>query len=580
MTGGSLNLASNQGSGDDILSLNPQITFFKKVYKRHTNFGLETIEITNSTNTAVDFGSSVTYKIDKTGTLINNMYIEFTLPPPINSLPDPNDTGVEQSTDTDDVVVPGIISNYKDYCCWVNGVAYAILNKVELEIDSKTIDKHNGLWYDIWNELSDPNKKEWQLVGKRDELKDPENLKQIVSKKTRYYVPLKFYFNRNYGLSLPIFLLNTDAVKVHISLNSVEKLLLFEPSVNGGNPVNTVYNNASISDFKFFTNYVFLDTAEQTRIKNNLPSEYLIETLDMKENIQENELANITLNNPVKELIWVIRNNNRLRTATAPLHPKLNELDGDDNENPNDVFNYTLSSENKNLGFGTYDTFKTLKISISNKDRIKETDATYFRTLQPYYHHSNVPGGNQNEKRKYIYSYSFAINPEEYQPSGSYNFTKSDHKLKLDFKGIGQTGTGATPDSNNFTDYRMDLFAIHYKMLKINNGSASYDDVPYNSSVVQTESIANDPGLQGVEASVKSAKVKATCRKRTEEAVVEEEKRLIAIEEEVRRRYQEKKPDVHRHVNFKKKKWGGLQQEYIENRKHWDGVKEIKKFDK
>ena len=192
MTGGSLNLASNQSSGDDILSLNPQITFFKKVYKRHTNFGLETIEITNTST--VDFGSSVTYKIEKTGQLINNMYIEFTLPPPINSLPDPNDTGVERSTDTDDDPVPGIISNYKDYCCWVNGVAYAILNKVELEIDSKTIDKHTGLWYDIWNELTDPNKKEWQLVGKRDELKDPENLKQIVTKKNKILCTIKILF--------------------------------------------------------------------------------------------------------------------------------------------------------------------------------------------------------------------------------------------------------------------------------------------------------------------------------------------------------------------------------------------------
>ena len=591
MTGGSLNLASNQSSGDDILSLNPQITFFKKVYKRHTNFGLETIEISNSNNADVNFGSTALYKIEKTGTLINNMYIEFTLPPPINSLPGDlsinpydekiqNPTNIVRSTDTDGNDIPGVVSNYKDYCCWVNAVGYAILNNVELEIDSKTIDKHTGLWYDIWNELTDPNKKEWQLVGKRDELKDPENLKQIVTKKTRYYVPLKFYFNRNYGLSLPIFLLNSDAVKVHITLNSVKKLLLFEPATdNIDNPIQTDYNNASISNFKFFTNYVFLDTAEQNRIKNNLPSEYLIEVLDMKENIQGNKLSNISLNNPVKELIWVIRNKNRVRIATESIHPKLNELDGSDT-NPNDVFNYTLSSENKHLGFGTYDTFRTLKITISNKDRLKETDATYFRTLQPYYHHSNVPGGNQNEKRKYIYSYSFAINPEEYQPSGSYNFTKSDHTLNLEFKGIGHTGNEANPDTNNFTDYRMDFFAIHYKMLKINNGSATYDNVPYDSNVVQIETVAEDPSLSGVEAVVKAAKVKATCRKRTDEVVVQEEKRLIAIEEEVRRRYQEKKPDVHRHVNFKKKKWSGLQQEYIDNRNQWDGVKDIKKFDK
>jgi len=579
MTGGSLNLSSSQNSGDDILSLNPQITFFKKVYKRHTNFGLETTEITDviKPNTNISFGDSFIYSIPKTGTLINNMYIEFTLPPPINSLPNPNPTKIKLSKEADNSNTPGIVTNYREYCCWVNAVGYAILDRVELIINGKSIDTHNGLWYDIWNELTDPNKKEWSLVGKRDESKDPGVFKEIITKKTRYYVPLKFYFNRNYGLSLPIFLLDDGDVRIKIKLNDVKQLLLFKPSIDGaGNNQNTDYNNVPISNFKFFTNYVFLDKEEQQRIQNNLPSEYLIETLDMKLNTL-NKLDDIVLENPVKEFIWVIRHNNRLNSGTTTLHPEFNELEGGNNTHPNDIFNYTLTGENKNLGYGSYDTFKSLKISINNKDRIKETDATYFRTLQPYYHHSNVPGGNQNEKRKYIYSYSFAIHPEEYQPSGSYNFTKSDHTLKLDFKGIGQSDLG---NNDNNPNYRLDLFAFHYKMLKINNSSIIYFNVPYDSNVVKTVGYASDPSLKGVSDKVKDEMIKRGCRERSEQAVINEEKRLISIEEEVRRRYQAKKPDIHRHVSFKKKKWSGLQQDYIDNRKHWEGVKDIKKFDK
>jgi len=539
MTGGNLNLASNQGTGDDILSINPQITFFKKVYKRHTNFGLETRQISNSTNSSVNFGESVTYTIEKTGSLINNMYIEFTLPPTVKS-----------SGKVDTITIPavpgGIVENWEDYCHYVNAVGYAILNEVKLEIDGNIIDKHNGLWYDIWNELTDPMRKEWSLVGKKDDT-EPGNFAQTL--KSRYYVPLKFYFNRNPGLSFPIFLLDENKVKVKLSLNNVKQLVTCDV-ITGQNLVFD--DTAKITNFKFFTNYVFLDQAEENRIRNNLPNEYLIETVDMKENINENGLSKIILNNPVKEIIWVVRHTSRISSGSEAIIPKKNT---ETSVHPNDLFNYSLHAENANLGYGSFDTFKTAKFTISNQDRIEETDATHFRTLQPYNHHSNVPGGiNKNETHKYIYSYSFALHPEEYQPSGSYNFTKADDDLKITFKGLGNS----TADNNDFINYRVDLFAFHYKFLSVYDGRIVYKDVPYSSNI-QTETIADSPAMKGVEAAVVKDLVKKKCRERTDEAIVEEEKRLIAIEEEVRRRYSARKPDIHRHQNFSKKKWSGLQ---------------------
>ena len=670
MTGGTLNLASSQGTGDDILSINPQITFFKKVYKRHTNFGLETIEITDSTNSNVNFGQNVTYNITKTGTLINDMHIEFTLPPAINKYGvDESGTRIykgallysgnleldgginklnedfspsstvdayvgkkivfyltkdeinadedklidtitaydkdthEITLTTNNIIINGanidlvprfgvgttrilraaapaappaaevllriygcdifednesIVGVYgkttdtpdktwTNYCCWVNAVGYAILNEVKLEIDGNTIDKHNGLWYDIWNELTDPTRKEWSLVGKRN-----DDQKLVQNLKSRYYVPLKFYFNRNPGLSFPIFLLNENKVKVSISLNQLNNLLKFDKIPNSD--FNT---GATITNFKFFTTYVFLDIAEENRIKSNLPNEYLVERVSINENVSETMLSNIVLNNPVKELIWVIRHRDRLTQASAANPAKINTLNNIDNIYPNDIFNYTVHTENTNLGYGTYDTFKSLKISISNKDRVNTTDATFFRTIQPYKHHSNIPGGiEQNEKKKYIYVYSFALNPEEYQPSGSYNFTKSNDSLKFNFTGIGNATD--TDDVNHFANYRLDLFAFQYKFLSVYDGKISYRDVPYSSNV-QTETIADTPEMKGVEQKIVKDLVKKKCRERTNEAIVEEEKRLIAIEEEVRRRYATHKPDVHRHQNFSKKKWGGLQ---------------------
>jgi len=635
MTGGLLNLASTHGTGDDILSINPQITFFKKVYKRHTNFGLETLENSDCTNPLISFGENSIYTIDKSGSLINDMHIEFTLPPTINHYGMDNDnkriyksniirssivssfdsTTVIQLDDNassiDDIYVNNKIviynknnisiandeaiktitgyngttkkitidaisdltgetagdynfdifkdsesieggfgssnsATWNNYCCWVNAVGFAILNEVKLEIDGNIIDKHNGLWYDLWNELTDPNKKEWSLVGKKN---DDEKIVQNL--KSKYYVPLKFYFNKNPGLAFPIFLLDNNTVKVSIELNNVEELLKFDKT-----PTGDFNANAKITDFKLYTTYIFLDKDEEQRIMNNLPNEYLIETITIKENITENNLSKIVLNNPVKELIWVFRHINRLKessggiTGTPALINSKNALNNI-NTNPNDIFNYSLHEENTNLGYGSYDTFKNLKIIISNNDRIRKTDATFFRTIQPYKHHSNIPGGsNNNEKHKYIYSYSFALNPEDYQPSGSYNFTKTNDTLKLEFTGIGNPNS----DTNDLINYRIDLFAINYKYLSVFKGGIIYKDVPFSSNLTN---LSNTPvkNLKSIDNIISNEIAKKKCNQIKEETIIENNKKNLAIDEEVRRRYTKIKTPT----NVSKKKWAGLE---------------------
>ena len=581
MGGGSLNLTSANGTGDDILSLHPQITFFKKVYKRHTNFGLETKQInatsinTNSTESSLMFNSKLNYKIPRSSSLIHDMHIEFTLPPAIHSSgmvdgnpeqPILDGTGPPASRKYAD----GAAIGWENYCQWVNAVGYSIIDYIQLSIDNNVIDKHTGVWLDIWNELTDPFKKEWQLVGKKD---DNTIIAGSVKKhKSRYYIPLKFFFNRNPGLALPIFLLNDNSVQIDISLKTLNSLLQYEiitpgsdilldadnTNTNPGADAFSFNSDCKITDFKFYTTFIFLDKAEENRIKNNLPNEYLIETLNINETVNPNN--NITLNNPVKELIWVIRKSSRLLEPSAngmvdgtTISPNINDVllaPTNTNDYPNDIFNYSLQTENLLLGYGTYDTFKTLQINISNQNRIDVTDSTHFRTIQPYKHHSNVPGGISNELKKYIYVYSFALNPEEYQPSGSFNFSKDNDTLKLNFTELGNiTETSA---ANDITNYRLDLFSIHYKYLSITNGSIDLNDVPFSKE------IPLNPELLGT---------LTKCKDRKDELEEAEINRKIAIENEVKRRYDIKQPDVHKHINFKKKKWSGFQGTFDENEK-------------
>jgi len=477
MTGGSLNLASAKGMTEDVINLNPQITFFKKVYKRHTNFGIENIQ--QDINTTVDFGSSADITITKTGTLISDMYMEFTLPPAagsggVNS----NDVAIS-GLDSD-----GVVSNFKEYAHWVNGVGYAIIDNIKLILNNDTVDKHTGLWYDIWNELSDPNRTEWPLVGKY----DYNDRKTAIDKtNSRYYVPLKFYFNRNPGLAIPIFLLNEGDIKIEFTLNSVIDLVNFKKRTYVTTAIDTT---VSLSTFKFFTTYIFLEPSEELRISSNLPSEYLIETLDIHDNVSASDLSGIVFENPVKEIVWVFRHKLRLYSADvgSDAIPKMNTLSdthtgapktvanaNDTNLNPNDIFNYAAQVENfSGSGYGTYDTFNTLSLKIANQERFATTDATFFRTMQPYKHHSNIPGGSkkENERKKYIYVYSFSLSPEDYQPSGSYNFSATDDKVAFTFAG------------HDIANYTLSIFTTRYEYLSITRGRISKTNVPIQKAAV------------------------------------------------------------------------------------------------
>ena len=149
------------------------------------------------------------------------MHFEFTLPPAGGGGVDKNNDPLDNNG-TDGT---GVVSNFKKYARWVNAVGFAIINEIQLKFGSTILDKHTGLWYDVLNELTDLIEKNGQPVGKYTDLERQNHIDWL---KTRYYVPLKFYFNRNPGLALPIFLLNENELKINISFNSLNSLLNFE----------------------------------------------------------------------------------------------------------------------------------------------------------------------------------------------------------------------------------------------------------------------------------------------------------------------------------------------------------------
>ena len=361
------------GAQDVFLTGNPQISFFKVVYRRHTNFAMESIEQTFNGNP--ELGNRVTTTISRNGDLITNMWLEVKF------------------------------ANV-DNC--VNSLGHALIEYVELEIGGQRIDKHYGEWMEIWSELTLPEEKRSgfkEMIGRRDAGVS------FAPESTKLYIPFQFFFCRNPGLALPLIALQYHEVKLNIKFRSSSELVhtgLTNPNLKfDGNP-------------RLFVDYVYLDTDER-RVFAQSQHEYLIEQLQHTgPESTKDDNHRLNFNHPVKELVWVAR-----QSGADP-------MDFAGQANVDDAGLTFLANvdgtHDPKYSTSAYDAFNTAKLQLNGHDRFTERDASYFRLVQPYQHHTRVPA-------KYVYMYSFALNPESHQPSGTCNFSRLDN-VTLSLNGL------------------------------------------------------------------------------------------------------------------------------------------------
>ena len=413
MGGGLMQLVA-YGAQDIYLTGNPQITFFKVVYRRHTNFAVESIEQTF--NGTADFNKRVTATISRNGDLIQQMYLELVLP---------------------------IIGT--DNQMWTYGIGNALIKQAEIEIGGQLIDRQYGDWMNIWTELTTPAGKRGgydSMVGNRVPTGAIQTGGLDAEVIQRLYVPFQFWFNRNPGLALPLIALQYHEVKLNLELRPVTELL------NVAAPTIT----ASLG-CKLYVDYVYLDTDERRRFAQ-VSHEYLIEQVQFTgtESVSASAPAkNITLNfnHPVKELIWA--HTDVLSTATG-------EATG------NRWFNYSGFA-----GAADTDSFTTALLQLNGHDRFSVRFSDYFRKVQNYEHHTRCPRvgkelDTDDARNQYIYSYSFALSPEEHQPSGTCNFSRIDNAV-LQLKYGADTGFAAQTHAMN-----LNIYAVNYNVLRIMSG--------------------------------------------------------------------------------------------------------------
>ena len=264
------------GAQDIYLTGNPMITYFKVVYRRHTNFAMESIQQTFNGNVA--FGSRVSALISRNGDLVSGMTLEADL--------------------------PALAATTR----WTDDVGHHLINQVEVEIGGQLIDRHYADWLEIWAQLTVPAAKMAgyrELVGQspKDHLSRPNGLQAIGAgvPPTRLYIPLQFWFCRNVGLALPLIALQYHEVKVNIQFRNVADLIINAANAAGTAPADEL--NAAL-----WVDYIYLDTDERRRFAQ-VSHEYLIEQLQLNNTSFDSTSVNVDLNfnHPVKELVWAAR---------------------------------------------------------------------------------------------------------------------------------------------------------------------------------------------------------------------------------------------------------------------------------
>lgn len=432
-SGGLLQLVST-GRQDIYLSGNPQTTFFKQVYRRYTNFSIETQRI--SLDTAAEFNKLISITVPRNGDLLSQLILEVELPEILPSGPvQPPNPGV--------VAVPP--TNYanpqSNAVSYVNAIGHAMIDYVSIWIGQQEIDRQYGEFMYLWTQLTTPGSKQEgvnSMIGKRNvynntALKGPLKL----------YIPLYFWFCKNPGLSLPLIALQSSPIKIYIKLNNGYDLVysnaladyVLAPPPNSSCP-STIARPPIITNMTLWGDYIYLDTEERRRFVSS-KHEYLIEQVQQQKRYsvpQNSKIANVplTFNHPMKEVIWVV-NQDRMLDA-------------------HEYFNYS-SRMYRETGVPVLDIASNFVYQFDGFDRFEPQSAEYFRLVQPWQRHTAIPND-------FIYVYSFSLAPEAQQPQGSCNGSRINSIVLQ-----ANMNTSIKSYSSGIT-----VYAINYNVLRIAAG--------------------------------------------------------------------------------------------------------------
>jgi hypothetical protein len=425
MGGGLLQLVA-YGAQDAYITGNPHITFWKVLYKRHTNFAVEAMRV-NFTGAPI-YGQRLVAVVNRNADLVWKSYVEITLP----------NTGTVKWT-----------------AASARRLGYQMLQQIEVEIGGQIIDRHYGEWLYLWETLT----ADFDTASKLDSMVNNGTYDSQTSaiacqgRPQVLYVPLQFWFNRNPGLALPLIALQYHEVRFNITLGSATDLV---QSDNYASLSAAAAALPQLTDMALYLDYVYLDVDERRRFAQE-SHEYLIDQLQYEGQEQittSSARIDLTLNHPVKELVWVFQDARKMECDAASL---------------------TALSANNTQPFSYNDIVSRARLQLNGQDRFDERFGDYFWKVQPYQHHT--AGGTAAWSKSIsdtnpINVYSFAIQPEEHQPSGTCNFSRIDNATLVFDSRLPSNPSADTSGSfpSKTFPYNFRMYAVNYNIFRIMSG--------------------------------------------------------------------------------------------------------------
>lgn len=435
------------GAQDTMLTSSPEITFFRTLYRRHTPFALEQIELVPQ-SASLSFGSRLVTVVSRNGDLLSRVWLEVAIKDPVN------------------MQMPNHV--------WVSKFGHALLKSYEVEIGGSRIDRRYGRFVDIMHNLTC---REEKLAGYRVmtgnclskhglDIRTNSNEKAEDYQIRRFFIPINFFFTEgSMGSALPLIALQYHEVRITIEFEEAHNLLrkrvsssVFQACTSGEAAGVTF---AAVP--RLWGTFVFLDTAERRRFSQS-SHEYLITQIQYTGVEASKELSttsttpqNIRLafNHPVSELFIVAEPVLTYGATTANGASVLGV--------PTDPF-YNGYQHPGSLSSDIPDDntpFESIGLQCNGHDRYTPRSGFYHHTVVPYTHHTRMP----DHASPGLCVISFAINPEELQPSGTLNMSRIDTAtLKLLYK-------PATSDCGAHTR-SVYVFARNYNSLKCTSGMA------------------------------------------------------------------------------------------------------------
>ena len=398
-------------------------TPFKSKIHRPSCFAMEAKKIDFGSGT-VKFGGSASAAITYNADLLTKLFLVVEL-------------NATTTDGTDGTYYNGTYPNGVSKCQFTEDIGRAMIEEVSLEIGSVTHNKFDDVYLHIKDNYEvTSDQATTELTGRTFNGGGLEsNLEEMPFIPHKFYIPLPFWFCRDWHQALPLVAMHLSEARIRLKLRSKAELI----KATAGNTITNWSGVLDLNDAYLIGEYVYLNDATRHAFAK-MTHWFLIKQVQA-ENVsvtagKTSIKQRLSFNHMVSRLVWMMR--------------KV------DNKNALEYYNFAGQEDGSTIGAPQYDAFKTASIFLNNNQRLMDMDPLYFRVVQPRMFHTCQP-------REYCYSYSFCLAPEKSSPSGAINMSRIENvELKLDFTSQ-LTGNG----------YDLLIFAENFNMVSIKNGIAS-----------------------------------------------------------------------------------------------------------